>query len=239
MTAPGQSRLVAALETTWPPAGRAVREGWTLRCGAGGGKRVSAASPAGPDAGIAVAEDAMRAWGQPPLFRVLPGEEALDEALGARGCRIVDPTVFYAAPLCSLAAPSDETARVFRVSTPLALADEIWEAGGIGAGRRAVMARAPEPKIVLLARLGDAPAGVAFLGLDGAVAMLHAVEVLPGQRRGGAGTMLTRAAATFAAEHGATWLALAVTEANRPARALYEKLGMAQAGRYHYRILDD
>ena len=43
-------------------------------------------------------------------------------------------------------------------------------------------------------------------------------------------------AASFAAEHGAHWLTLAVTEANAAARGLYEKLGMTLVGRYHYRI---
>lgn len=239
MTMSDPSRLVRALEATWPPAERARRAGWTLRRGEGGGKRVSAASPADAHASIGAAEEAMRAWGQPPLFRILPGEERLDRALATRGYRVVDPTMFYAVPPNGLAAEADETARIFRVSTPLALVDEIWDRGGIGAGRRAVMARAPKPKTVLLVRLGDAPAGVAFVGLDGEVAMLHGVEVLPEHRRGGAATMLARAAASFAAEHGADWLALAVTEANRPARALYEKLGLVPAGRYHYRTLDD
>ena len=238
MSGPEAGRLVAALEATWPPAERVSHSGWTLRRGDGGGKRVSAASPEGPEADIGVAEAAMRAWGQVPLFRILPGEEALDAALADRGYCVIDPTVFYAARAEALVEAGDETARLIRVSTPLALADDIWEAGGIGPGRRAVMARAPEPKITLLCRLGDRPAGVAFLGVAGHIAMLHAVEVLAEHRRGGAGAALARGAARFAAEHGAEWLALAVTEANRPARALYERLGMVPAGRYHYRILD-
>ena len=32
--------------------------------------------------------------------------------------------------------------------------------------------------------------------------------------------------------------ALVVTEANAPARALYERLGMVTVGRYHYRVQD-
>ncbi|PJN94439.1 N-acetyltransferase, partial [Amaricoccus sp. HAR-UPW-R2A-40] len=37
-------------------------------------------------------------------------------------------------------------------------------------------------------------------------------------------------------DRGAVTLALAVAEANAPARALYDRLGMAEAARYHYRI---
>jgi ribosomal protein S18 acetylase RimI-like enzyme len=66
--------------------------------------------------------------------------------------------------------------------------------------------------------------------------MIHAIEIAPEHRRKGGGALLMRGAASFAAEQGAQWLALAVTEANAPARALYERLGIALAGSYHYRI---
>jgi uncharacterized protein (DUF2237 family) len=42
-------------------------------------------------------------------------------------------------------------------------------------------------------------------------------------------------AARWAEAQEAGWIAVAVTEANAPARALYVGLGMAEAARYHYR----
>jgi hypothetical protein len=48
--------------------------------------------------------------------------------------------------------------------------------------------------------------------------------------------VLTRAAAAWATGRGVPTLALAVTEGNAPARALYAGLGMAEAARYHYRL---
>ena len=66
--------------------------------------------------------------------------------------------------------------------------------------------------------------------------MVHAIEVVPAHRRLGAGETLLRGAASFAAGQGCDWLALAVTEANALARALYAKLGMEVVGRYHYRL---
>ena len=239
--APSAERLFAAIDATWPPAETRVAEGWALRRGDGGGKRVSAASraagaPALPD--IVAAEAAMRAWGQPALCRLGEGEEALDAALAASGYRVVDPVAIHAARVSALTTDADETAKVIRISTRLAIAEEIWEAGGIGAARRAVMARAEGPRIVLLARIGDRPAGIAFAACDGEIAMLHAVEVLADHRRAGAGTRLLHGAANWAADQGAAWLALAVTEANAPARALYDRLGMGVAARYHYRTHD-
>ena len=60
---PDSARLMAAIDATWPPAVLDRRGGWVLRRGAGGGKRVSAASGSG---GVALAEAAMRDWGWVP-----------------------------------------------------------------------------------------------------------------------------------------------------------------------------
>lgn len=231
-------RLMAALDATWPAAETRIEAGWLLRRGAGGGKRVSAASRADPGADIpdiAAAEAKLAAWGQAPLFRLSEQDGGLDAALDARGYAVLDPTAIYVAPAHELTDQQDETARILRISTPLARAAEIWAAGGIGPGRLAVMERVVEPRTCLMARLADRPVGVAFAAADGGTAMLHAVEVLKTERRKGAGTMLLHGAANWAAEAGATTLALAVTEANTPARTLYERLGMTVAARYHYR----
>ncbi len=113
---------------------------------------------------------------------------------------------------------------------------ETWAAGGVGPARLAVMARAPQPRTWLLGRLGDRPAGCAFVALHGVVAMLHALEIAEVARRRGLGARMTRFAAAWGAARGAQTLALAVTGANTPARALYAGLGMAEVGAYHYRI---
>jgi GNAT superfamily N-acetyltransferase len=236
---PTNDRLMAAVDATWPPAEFRRTGPWLLRRGDGGGQRVSAASTTDQTAALAPAEAGMRAWGQPPLFRITPDQTGLDRRLAEAGYLVRDPVALYAAPVTSLTDGGDETVKVFRVSAPLAIVDEIWLNGGIGAGRRAVMTRPAGPRITLLARAEDRPAGVAFVAIDDDIAMIHAIEVAPEHRRKGGGAILIRGAASFAAEHGADWLALAVTEANAPARALYERLGMACTGRYHYRIRSD
>lgn len=236
---PPAARLMAAVDATWPAAEYRALGPWTLRRGAGGGQRVSAASTEDADADPGPAAEAMRGWDQTPLARLTPEQQGLDARLAGAGWRRHDPVVLYCAPVTALDDGRDETARVIRVRAPLAIVGEIWARGGIGPGRRAVMDRATGPKMTLMARVGDRPAGVAFVALDGEVAMLHAMEVGAEQRRRGAGETLLRGAASFAAENGAHWLALAVTEANDTARALYAKLGMAEAGRYHYRVGPD
>ncbi len=240
MTPPGPHRLMAALDATWPPAEFREAGPWLLRRGAGGGQRVSAASTTDQEADLAPAEAGMRGWGQTPLFRLTPDQALLDARLAEAGYAVKDPVTLYAAPVASLANGRGEAVKVFRVTSPLAMVDEIWLRGGIGPGRRAVMTRPAGPRMTLLARAGDRPVGVAFVAVaridGGDVAMIHAIEIAPDHRRKGGGALLIRGAASFAAEHGARWLALAVTEANAPARALYERLGIALAGSYHYRI---
>lgn len=232
---PDAGRLMDATDATWPAAEMLDFGGWRLRFGAGGGKRVSAASPL--DGGsVEDAEAIMRDWGQPPLFRLTDDDEACDRVLAARGYRVIDPVVLYAAPVDRLTGEGPHTAALYRCSCVPAILEEIWAAGDIGPGRLAVMERVTGPATRLLSRAGDTPCGAAFVGVDGEVAMIHAIEVLARLRRQGAGRLLVEGAARFAAENGARWLSLAVTEANGTARALYQRMGMAEAGRYHYRI---
>ncbi len=234
---PDTQRIMSAVDATWPPAEYRKLGPWLLRRGASGGQRVSAASSGDQAAAIEPAIEGMKAWGQDPLFRVTPDQPELDSRLEQAGFRRHDPVALYAAPAADLDDSADHTVKVFDVGAPLAIVDEIWTAGGIGPGRRAVMARARGQAKTLMARADDQPVGVAFVATDGDIAMIHAIEVAPQHRRKGGGALLIRGAARFATQSGAQWLTLAVTEANGPARALYEKLGMAHVGGYHYRAL--
>jgi GNAT superfamily N-acetyltransferase len=224
--------LAEVMEATWPPA-MAWREGpFTFRNGAGGGKRVSAASCDGDwvEADLAALDGL-----DEPLVLIRSQDSALDAALADRGWRIVDPVVVYAAPVAELLADLPPLA-AFPHWPPLAIARSIWDEGGIGPARLAVMDRAAGPKAAILARDGDRPAGVAFVACHGPQAMLHALEVRPPYRRRGIGATLLRAAATWAAGEGVESLSLAVTERNSAARALYARLGMQIVGQYHYRV---
>ncbi|MBE2277176.1 MAG: GNAT family N-acetyltransferase [Rhodobacteraceae bacterium] len=224
--------LAQVMEATWPPARSWTLGPFRLRDGAGGGKRVSATTVEGSwdGAALAAAEAAMDA----PLFALRVGDEALDEALAARGYRIVDPVVAYAAPVAALAGTLPFLA-AFAHWPPLEVARDIWAEGGIGATRVAVMQRVAGPRAAVLARTDERPVGAAFVACDGPEAMLHALEVRNLARRRGTGQRLLRAAANWAADQGATRLSLLVTERNIAARALYDAAGMAVVGRYHYR----
>lgn len=232
------AQLAQTMEATWPAA-RLHRVGpWLIREGAGGGQRVSAAGAAGgwTEADIPQAEAAMTALGQSRLWLIRDADTALDAALAARGYRVNDPVVAYAAPVAQLVGAVNPMA-AFAHWPPLAIAREIWAEGGLGPARVAVMERVTGRKTAILGRTNDTPSGAAFVALAGDIAMLHALEVRPGLRRQGSAHNILREAANWAQDQGAAIFSLVVTEANAPARALYERAGMLPVGHYHYRVI--
>ncbi len=237
---PDAPMLYDVIEGTWPPARKWSEGAWTLRDGAGGGKRVSAATAQGAvsDADIDGAEVAMRGNGQAPLFMIRDGEEALDALLDARGYARVDEVVMYTLPIAALIDKKIPRVTCFTLWEPLAIMVEIWAEGGIGSERLAVMNRAAV-KTGILTRWNEKPAGVAFAAVHNGVTMVHAVEVLYHQRRLGVAEWMTRAAAFWGAEQGAEHLAVLCVAENTGARSLYTKLGFTEAGRYHYRELPE
>lgn len=233
------AKLYEVIDHTWPAAAYVSSGPWVLRDGQGGGKRVSAATADGPvtESDIALAESGLAAMGQPPLFMIRKGQDDLDRLLDQRGFAVIDPVVGYACPtemLCDIPMPR---VTVLEVWEPLAIMREIWATGGIGPARLAVMDRAEGPKVALLGRFADKPAGVAFVAIHDGVAMLHALEILPHQRRQGMGVWFMRAAALWAQKHGAHTLSVICVRDNIGANALYTSLGMQPVGQYHYRYL--
>ncbi len=239
MTLPDTHQIYDVLSATWPSADAQTIGPWIIRKGDGGGSRVSAATAtsAVTKDDLPLSEDAMRELGQPPLFMIRAGDDALDQLLSDAGYAIKDPTVLYAAKAADLATERPPPVTAFTVWPPLAVQSEIWAAGGIGAGRLAVMDRAPHPKTTLMGRVDDRPAASVFIGTHDGCAMIHALEVMQAHRQKGLARYLTRAAAFWALDQRCNYLTLATTEANVAANALYSSLGMTRIGRYHYRTL--
>lgn len=234
---PEPSRLFAAMDATWPAA-RAERFGpFMIREGQGGGKRVSSAialDRSNPD-DIARAETRMRALGQAPIFQIRPGDDRLDEQLASLGYAIRDPVSLYAGRIADIAPARYNGSDIIRCWPVLALQKNLWRDGGVGSGRIAVMERAGGPKSTFLARIGQQPSGVAFVSAHDGIAMLHALDVAPTHRRKGIGHQIMAAAMDWAQDMGCADLALAVTNENFAANALYAKNRMSVVASYHYR----
>lgn len=234
---PDAQQLYDVVDATWPAA-RSFAEGpFLIREGKGGGKRVSAATALGPydDRDIIRAEEAMTALGQGLLFQLREGEEALDATLAARGYEVVDPVTMYVIEVAALTQNVPPRTAAIPAWEPLKIMEEIWAAGGIGPERIDVMRRAKGKKTGMISRWNDQPAGASFLAIHEGVGMVHALEILPHQRRQGVARFLMHRAAIWTQQHGGTHLAVICTTANDGANALYTSLGMCVVGQYHYR----
>ena len=238
---PDAQTLYAVTEGTWPPASSRHVGPWTIRDGQGGGKRVSAATAREPftEADLPEAEAAMYALDQTPLFMIRQGDEVLDAMLADHGYAVIDPVNMYVCRVDALTTEPLPKVTAYTIWEPMAIQLDIWAQGGIGPARIKVMGRAQGPKTSLFGRDQARPAATGFVAIHNGVAMIHALEVLERHRRCGMGRHLTRAAAFWAAEHGATHLAVLCTKANTGANALYASLGLGLVGEYHYRIKKD
>lgn len=236
---PEQQAFFDALDATWPARGSHTLGPWQIRDGAGGGRRVSSATtPQGDvtEAEIDAAEAFHRSLGQVPLFRIQPGNEALDARLAARGYRLQDPTDLLAGRVAEFA--PTRRLRAIPHWPPLALTRDIWQEAEIGPERQAVMARVTGPHIAIIGRDGDGAdraAGCAFAAVQGDIGMVHALVVMDAMRRRGSANNMMCFAAKWAQDHGATWMAVAVTQGNATAQKLYSSLQMGVVGQYHYR----
>lgn len=229
--------LIETLEATWPAAETSIHGNWTIRKGAGGGQRVSAATANGPvvDADIKTAEDAMIDLGQNPLFMIRSNDTELDALLEARGYLLHDPVAMYHCPIETLTKLAPDRMAGFPIWPPLAIISEIWTEQGINAARQAIMQRATGPKTAILARQNDRAAGAAYVAIHGSVAMLHALEVVPDHRRQGVANNIMGVAAIWAQNNGATGFSVICVRDNLAANALYASLKMENVGHYHYR----
>ena len=238
---PDIETLYGVVEATWPAASTATLGPWTLREGAGGGKRVSAATARRPvnSGDLPAAENAMRAMGQVPLFMLRAGEGALDALLATEGYAVIDPVNIWACPIATLGAAPPPHLTAYSLWEPMAIQRDIWAAGGIGPGRWAVMERSTCPKTSLFGRDTNRPAATGFVAIHDGIAMVHALEVLAAHRRRSLGRHLMIEAALWAARQGASHVSVICTRANQGANALYASLGLTLVGEYHYRIQKD
>ncbi|WP_294225380.1 GNAT family N-acetyltransferase [uncultured Shimia sp.] len=229
--------LYDVIDGTWPAAATYHSGCFTLRDGQGGGKRVCSATLNGElvVADIDTAEQGMVALNQQPIFQIREGDTDLDAALDARGYDIVDPVTMYVMPAKDLATERPPRTAAIPAWEPLQIMKEIWAEGGMDLARLKVMDRAPMPKTGFVSRWQDKPAGASFLGLHNGIGMVHALEILPFQRRQGVARFLMHRAAFWTLENGGTHLSVICTKANAAANRLYSSLGMTVVGEYHYR----
>lgn len=234
---PDARQADAAIAATWP--GRAQRRvgPWIIRQGDAGGRSRAAflVEPYAPGQ-VGVAEAAIAAQGDSPLFRVRDWDGELAAELAASGYAELDPTLVLAADPAALAEPEPSTG--IEGWPPVALMEEIWADGGIGPARIATMDRFEGPRTAILVRDGQRPAALCHVNLHDGIAVVHAVHTVPHLRGRGRGRQAMLCAARWARQQGAGALLAPVAAVNAPARALYASLGLVDVGGYRYHSKD-
>lgn len=234
MHPPSCRDVFAAIEATWPPRACYQKGDWMLRDGAGGGKRVSAATVLqnADTADIEMAAEEMRRLEQTPLFMIRNQDQELDKRLAVQGYQMIDPVVVLIAKTDDLLRQTPPAYDIACLEAPNTDAKTIWADGGIRQTRLDVMARVTCSKTILYAP-GQ---GVAFTAAYQGISMTHAVEVCVSCRRKGVARALMQKAFAWAKIKNCPWSAVLTVRENIPAHSLYETLGMYETAAYHYRI---
>jgi GNAT superfamily N-acetyltransferase len=227
----------------WQPHEQRMIGGWIWRYSNGGSQRANSVATLDEpgmelDQAIAVAERLYRERGAPAWFQVTEVSRPadLDRILESRGYAVSDPCVTLARPL-----GREEAAPAPDIAIDSNLTDGWFEtyASVITPDRRAqaraILERVPLPRAFCMLRRNGIPVATALCVVSGPIARIKCVATLAAARRTGAAEAVMQTAMSWAASAGARRMALGVTEANAPARALYAKLGFTLAGRYHIR----
>jgi len=241
----------------WPPVEREELSGWLLRAAAGFTGRANSVLPLG-DPGMAVSDavDRCESWyderGLRHLFSVFGpmGFAVDDDPLGRelldRDYEPINNALVLTAAVATLPpeAPHDPGARVQLESSPSQPWWDTWaawdtrvapadEANVAAAAARTVMTGSPDQLFASLERDG-AVIGVARVAFAHAWAGVFALHVAPEHRRTGVALQLMGALADAARARGIPSMYLQVTQANSPARSLYERLGFSVHHEYVY-----
>ena len=225
---PSIKTLYETIDYTWPSASIQVNQGWLVKNGLGGGKRVSATLQLDPQANIKNAEKMMEALSQNYLFMIRENDSVLDYKLDKLGYDLIDPVVIFCSPISLI----DKSIKGVFHSKPNTIMKRIWLNGGVSSARLNIMKRTKVSKTFILI---DNKA-VAFVAIHNDIAMFHALEVLKEYRREGLAKIIMQQINVWASTNGAKFISAVSVKGNIPARNFYLSIGMSEVGYYHYRL---
>lgn len=234
-----------AAAAAWPASRIVEVGGWRVRLSGGGSRRANSVLPLAfddqdIDGAIDRVEALYRSVGTRSYFQVssisLPDD--LDQRLAARGYTYEEPCLLMAKRLGRVAMPDDITCAGDPSAEWLSVYTELLEPVR-KAAVPGVLAVVPKPRQFFLLQRNGAPLTSALAVRSGAgVALVECVATFTAGRRQGGAQIIMDAVESWSAANGAEFCALQVVEGNAAARALYERRGYVEVGRYHYRWKD-
>lgn len=224
-------------------------DGWLLRCSPGKIKRgrcinALAGGRLTLDERLALAQAVFAEAGLPLMFRLTPFTRpaSLDAELAARGFVSEDDTRVMVRPSLPGAAPDLPPALQWRPLDAPAFAETVGALRGSPAAHRRLHAErlALSPVPYRAYAIADAASGAVLCcgqaAREGALVGLYDVFTAPKARgQGLAGLLCERMLSTSVSE-GTEVAYLQVDASNAAARAVYRRLGFADAYAYHYRV---
>lgn len=234
----------ASLNASAPPEQRWL-DGWLLRFNPGKAKRARCINAVAEgrlplDERLALAQAAFDEHRLPLHVRITPFTRPadLDAILAARGWRRFDDT--HVMLRRDLPPPRPAQPGVEPQPVPLsAFAEVVGELRGTPADQRAAHARrllsAPVPHQPFVLREGGVTLACGQMAREGDLVGLYDIFTASHARGRGLARALCAWMLDHAVAQGARHAYLQVESGNAPARALYQRLGFADAYTYHYR----
>lgn len=240
----------AGINASAPPQQRWL-DGWLLRFSPGKAKRARCVQAVADgrlplDQRLALCQAVFAGAGLPMVLRITPFSRpaGLDAALAARGYRRADDTRVMVAPACPSVADALPAGHVLQRCGAAEFSERVGAWRGSSAGQRAAMAQrlmqSPVPyQGWLLRRSGDdALLACGQTATEADLVGLYDVFTDPAARGQGWARRLCSQLLAQAHAAGARVAYLQVDADNAPARAIYQRLGFADAYAYHYRSAD-
>lgn len=242
--APDRIRTLEELAfNAWPALQTLLVDGWVLRFADGYTKRANSANAwhpgETPPARIAdMVEKLYRARGLRPIFRLSPlAPPDMDRLLARKGYRLFDETIVQAAAIDAVPATADVAVAGAPAREWL---DGYAQATGLAAADLETLARMLNlvhlPSAFARIDSDDAPVAFGYAVFERGHVGIFDVVTAAAHRRQGHGARIVGALMRWGAGLGAEHAYLQVLSGNAPALSLYERLGFAEAYRYHYRL---
>lgn len=237
----------AGLNASAPPQQRWL-DGWLMRLSPGKAKRARCVNAVAPGRlplrdRLGLCELAFREAGLPLFVRITPFTQppALDGILAAQGFHRIDDTRVMVATEWAEAPETVPPGLVLERLAAAEFAEEVGALRGSPASQRLAHAErlqaSPVPYQGWVLRRRDT-GGIAACGQTATEANLVGVYDVftdPAQRGQGLARVLCTQLLAMARARGASVAYLQVESSNAPARAIYHRLGFADAYGYHYR----